>query len=99
MIAGGAVKSWRLPHLRFLVTRLAALLGAFFLSSITSEVHTLSASAFVAVLGIVGACWIFALLLEDERVSRAIWPVMAVAIVLLAVRVILWRRDDGAHGR
>jgi O-antigen ligase len=97
MIAGGAVKSWRLPHLRFLVTPLAALLGAFFLSSITSEVHTLSASAFVAVLGIVGACWIFALLLEDERVSRAIWPVMAVAIVLLAVRVILWRRDEGLN--
>jgi O-antigen ligase len=43
------------------------------------------------------ACWIFALLLEDERVSRAIWPVMAVALLLLAVRVILWRRDEGLN--
>jgi O-antigen ligase len=97
IIAGGGVKSWRLPHLRFIATPLAALLGAFFLSTITSEVHRLSAVAFAAVLVIVCACWIFALLLEDERVSRAIWPVMAVALLLLAVRVILWRRDEGLN--
>jgi O-antigen ligase len=95
--AGGGVKSWRLPHLRFIVTPLAALLGAFLLSTVTSQVHRLSAMAFVAVLGIVCACWIFAVLIEDERVSRAIWPVMAVAVLLLAVRVILWRRDEGLN--
>ncbi|HZM95242.1 MAG TPA: O-antigen ligase family protein [Vicinamibacterales bacterium] len=97
IVAGGAVKSWKLPHLRFLVTPLAALLGAFLLSAITSEFHRLSAVALLSVIGIVCACWIFALLLEDERVSRAIWPITAVALLLLAVRVILWRRDEGLN--
>jgi O-antigen ligase len=97
IVAGGGVKSWRLPHLRFIVTPMAALLGAFLLSTVASQVHKLSAMAFVAVLGIVCACWIFAVLIEDERVSRAIWPVMAVAVMLLAVRVILWRRDEGLN--
>jgi O-antigen ligase len=97
MVAGGGVKSWKLPHLRFIVTPLTALLGALLLSTITSELHRLSALAFLSVLGIVCACWVFALLLEDERVSRAIWPITAAALLLLAVRVILWRRDEGLN--
>ncbi len=97
VVAGGGLKSWRLPHLRFIVTPLALLLGAFFLSTVTSEVHTLSVMAFLAVLGIVGACWIFALLIEDERIKRTVWPVIAVALLLLGVRVILWRRDEGLN--
>jgi len=96
-VAGGGIKSWRLPQLRFIVTPLALLLGAFLLSTVTSEVHTLSVVAFLAVLGIVGTCWVFALLVEDERINRAVWPVIAIALLLLAVRVILWRRDEGLN--
>jgi O-antigen ligase len=97
IVAGGGVKSWRLPHLRFIVTPLVALLAAFLLSTVTSEVHTLSVKAFLTVLGLVCAWWIFALLIENDRVARTIWPVIASALLLLAVRVILWRRDEGLN--
>jgi O-antigen ligase len=96
-LAGGGVKSWTLPHLRFVVVPLAALLGAFLLSALASQVHTLSALAFLIVAGVVAACWVFALLLEDERVNRALWPALAIALVLLAVRVIIWRREEGLN--
>lgn len=95
MVAAGAVRSWRLPQLRAIATPLALLLGAFLLSAATSQVHTLSATAFLAVLAIVAASWIFAVLVEDESLSRALWPTIAVALLLLAVRVILWRREEG----
>jgi O-antigen ligase len=97
MATGGSLKSWTPPHLRFIVTPLAVLLGAFLLSTVTSQVPSLSARAFVAVVGIVGASWIFAVLIENERLSRAIWPVIATAVLLLALRVILWRRDEGLN--
>ena len=97
LAAGGALKSWRLPHLRFIVTPLIALLAAFLLSTIASQVHTLSALALLAVLGIVAACWLIAVVLEDERLNRAVWPVVAIALFLLAARVILWRRDEGLN--
>ena len=93
--AGGGVRSWRPPHLRFLLVPLAALLGAFLLSTVVSQVHTLSAMALLGVLGVIAACWVFAVLLEDEAVSHAIWPIMAIALFLLAARVIVWRRDEG----
>jgi O-antigen ligase len=95
MIAVGGVKSWRLPHLRFLMTPLAMLLVAFVLSTAFSEVHTLSAIALLTVAFIVGSCYLLAVLLEDEQLRTMAWPTIAVAILLLAVRVILWRRDEG----
>ena len=96
-IAGGGVTSWRLPHLRFMIVPLAAVLAAFLLSTVVSQVPSYSARAFLTVLGIVGACWIFATLIEDERLQKALWPAIAIALVLLAVRVILWRRDEGLN--
>jgi O-antigen ligase len=97
VVAGGGVKSWTIPHLRFLLVPLAALLGAFLLSAVASQVHTLSALAFLGVTGIAGACWIFAVLIEDERLQRALWPVLAIALALLAVRVIAWRDEEGLN--
>jgi O-antigen ligase len=95
--AGGGVKPSRLSHLRFLVVPVAVVLGAFLLSTVVSQVHSLSASAFLGVVCIVGSCWVFAALLEDEHLERTIWPVIAVAVLLLAVRVILWRLDEGLN--
>jgi O-antigen ligase len=95
MVAGGGVKSWRLPQLRFLLTPLAVLLGAFVLSTAFSEVHTLSAVALLSVVFVVGSCYLLAVLLEDEPLRTMVWPTIAVAMLLLAVRVILWRRDEG----
>jgi len=96
-IAGGGVTSWKLPHLRFMIAPLAGVLAAFLLSTVVSQVPSFSARAFLTVLGIVGACWIFAMLIEDERLQKALWPAIAIALVLLAVRVILWRRDEGLN--
>jgi O-antigen ligase len=96
-VAGGGVKSWKLPHLRFVVVPLAVLLGAFLLSAVVSQVHTLSAVALLSVAGVIAACWVFAVLLEDERLDRALWPALAIALVLLALRVVVWRRDEGLN--
>jgi O-antigen ligase len=96
-VAGGGVKSWTIPHLRFVLVPLAALLAALLLSAVASHVHTLSALAFLGVTGVVGACWIFAVLIEDEWLQRALWPVLAIALVLLAVRVIAWRDEEGLN--
>lgn len=95
--AGGGVKSWRLPHLRFIAAPIAALLAAFALSTIASQVPALSARAFITVVAIVGACWLIALMFEDEGLHKAVWPAIAIALLLLAVRVILWRRDEGLN--
>ena len=48
-------------------------------------------------LGIVASCWILALIFQDERLRDSIWPTLAIAVLLLAVRVILWRRDEGLN--
>jgi O-antigen ligase len=94
-VAGGGVRSWKPPHLRAMVIPLGLLLAAFALSTATSQVHSLSAIAFVTVIGITLVCWLLAIAFDDERLGRAIWPTLAVAVLLLAVRVIVWRRDEG----
>jgi O-antigen ligase len=96
-VAGGGVTSWKLPHLRFVVIPLAVLLGAFLLSAVVSQVHTLSAVALLGVAGVIAACWVFAVLLDDEWLNRALWPALAIALALLALRVIVWRRDEGLN--
>jgi O-antigen ligase len=94
---GGGVKSWKLPHLRFLAVPIAALLAAFVLSTIASQIPAVSARALIVVAVIAGGCWILALMNEDERLHEAVWPAIAIALLLLAARVILWRRDEGLN--
>jgi len=95
LIAGGSVRSWKPEHLRFMAAPVGAILVAFLLSTLMSQVPSLSLVAFLTVLGIAAGAWIIAVLIEDEQINDAIWPTIAVALVLLAVRVILWRRDEG----
>jgi O-antigen ligase len=95
MTAGGGVTSWRPARLGVLGPPLACLLGSFLLSVIVSQVPWLSLLAFLTVLGIFGFCYLVASLLEDDRMARALGPVLAVAVILLAYRVIAWRRDEG----
>ena len=96
-VAGGGVKSWKPSHLRFIVVPGVALVAAFLLSAAASQVHTMSAMALLSVFGIVAVCWILVVIFEDERLREAIWPTLSVAVLLLAVRVILWRRDEGLN--
>jgi O-antigen ligase len=95
LVAGRGVPSWKPAHLRFLVRPLSFLLVALLLSTIFSRVPSLSVEAFLIVLGIVGFCWIVAAGLEDDGVAAALWPIVAAAILLLAFRVVVWRRDEG----
>ena len=98
-VAGGGVKSWRPSHLRFIVVPLAALLAAFLLSTVASQVHSLSAIALLTVArhrrrragssrcsSRTSAC--------ARRSGRSIADRRC---FLLAVRVILWRRDEGLN--
>jgi O-antigen ligase len=92
---GRGLPSWTPAHLRVLVAPLAFLLFALLLSTIFSRVPSLSVAAFLMVLGIVGFCWIVAAALEDDGVAAAVWPTLAAAILFLAFRVVVWRRDEG----
>jgi len=95
LAASGVLTSRKPAHLRFLTWPLAGVLVAFLLSSIFSQVHSLSVVAFLSVLGIVGFCGVAAVLLEDDAFVRAAWPALAIAVLLLAFRVVVWRRDEG----
>jgi len=93
--AGGGAKPGKLSSLRFIAKPLGILLGAFLLSAVFSDAPTLSIRACLAVLGIVAACCVYMLLLQDDRFRQAVGPVVAIALLLLATRVILWRYDEG----
>jgi O-antigen ligase len=95
LAVGRGVTSWRPAHLRFLVPALACLLAAMLASTIFSQVPSLSWVAFLTVMGIVAFGWIVSAVLEGGRPAGAMWPVIAVAVLLLALRVIVWRRDEG----
>jgi len=97
LVAGGALRSWKLPHARAIAVPLVLLIAACLLSTVLSQVPALSVTAMLSVLGIVAACWTIATIVEDEGIRHAIWPVVAIAVLLLAVRVILWRRDEGLN--
>jgi O-antigen ligase len=95
IVAGRGVPSWTPRHMRFIVGPLSFLLVALLLSTIFSRVPSLSIEAFLIVLGIVGFCWLVAAALEDDGFAAALWPVVAIAILFLAFRVVVWRRDEG----
>jgi len=81
--------------MRWLYRPIAVLLGAFLVSSVFSQVPSLSATAFLLVAAIVCASWIFGKLLDDDRVRDAVFAGGALAVILLAGRVIAWRVDEG----
>ena len=95
--AGGGVKPRRIPCVGAVVTPLALLLCAFLLSVVASTTPILSAQSFLAVLCIVAAGWVFVSLMEDERFRHAIGPVVAIAVLLLVVRILVWRYDEGLN--
>jgi len=95
LAVSGRLRAWRPPSCRFLAPALALLLGTFLLSAAFSQAHRLSAVAWLLVLAIVLVCWIVAVALEDDTLAAATWPAVAVAVLFLAVRVVLWRRDEG----
>jgi len=93
--AGGRRPLGRVPRAAFLAWPLIALLAAFLLSAMFSRVPSQSLPAWLLVAGIVVFGWAMARLLEDRALLDGVLTTMAVAVLLLAVRVIDWRLDEG----
>jgi O-antigen ligase len=95
LAAGGGFRWRAAASVRFLRPAVALLLGAALLSAIFSQAHLLSAMAFTTVLGILAFGWVVAVVVDDDRLVAALWPTLAAAVLFLAFRVIVWRRDEG----
>lgn len=94
LAAAGAIGSFRPDSVRGLLRPVAAVLGAFLLSTIFSQLPALSVESFAMVVLIAACGWACAALLADEPLAAAIWPTVAAAVIFLAFRVIVWRRDE-----
>jgi len=95
MTVGGRPPIGRVPRAAFLAWPLAGLLVAFLVSAIFSRVPSLSVPAWLLVAGIVLFGCVVARLVEDRRMVDGVLVATAAALVLLAVRVVDWRLDEG----
>jgi len=95
--AASASKSKSVPGPRAVFIPLAFLLGAFLLSTVSSDIPKLSARSFLAVLCIVAAGWSFVQLMGGEGFRGAVGPVVAIAVLLLDALVISWRYRQGLN--
>lgn len=95
MAAAGRLRLPGPSSLRVLGPPVALLLGSFAFSSIFSQVHAVSASAFALVLLIVAMSWMTGALLDDDWLLGAAWTAAAAGTIVLAARVLAWRLDEG----
>lgn len=91
----GTLRPARQTTVDFLRPYINALAAGFLLSVIFSLVPSLSWLAFGAFLTIVGFALAAAQIVEEERWLAATSVAMAAAALLLALRVIIWRFDEG----
>lgn len=95
MAVAGRVGPRQPARVAIAYSALAALLAVFALSTLLSQERTLSAVALGGVAGIIVFWWFSAQMLEDSRLLEATWIVAALAVLELAIRVIVWRLDEG----
>jgi O-antigen ligase len=95
LVSGGVLRLARSTTTDFLHPPLALLTLTFLLSVAFSQAPLLSQWAFGCVLGLVGFTLAVARILEDETSMTWIPIVIAAAALFLAIRVILWRLDEG----
>lgn len=95
LVSSGVLRVARPTAANVLRRPLALLVTAFLISVACSQVPSLSWFAFGCFLGIVGFSLTVARVMEDE--PDLIWTsiVLATAASFLALRVILWRLDEG----
>ena len=95
MAVGGRINPRRPTRAAVLYVPLGALLTVFAVSAIFSQEHTLSAQALAGLVGIGFFWWFASQALEDRWLAAATWTVAAVAVLVLALRVIAWRLSQG----
>jgi hypothetical protein len=95
LVWSGGLRVPRPATADFLHTPIALLTTAFLLSVAFSQVPPLSDFAFGCALAVVGFSLAVAGIVEDEACMAGISIAIAAAALLLAVRVILWRLDEG----
>jgi len=95
LVSSGVLRVARPTASDFLHTPLALLTATFLLSVAFSQVPPLSEWAFGCVLAVVGFSLAVAGIVEDDTCMSGISIAIAAAALLLAVRVILWRVDEG----
>lgn len=95
LVSSGVLRVARPTAADFLHTPIALLTAAFLLSVAFSQAPPLSEWAFGCVLAVVGFSLAVAGIVEDETCLAGISIAIAAAALLLAVRVILWRVDEG----
>jgi len=95
MVAAGGM-CLRLPaRASIIYAPLAALLGAFALSTIFSQERSLSLVSLGWLTAIAVFWWFTAQMLEDRWLADATGIVVALAMMELAVRVVVWRLHEG----
>lgn len=95
LVSTGVLRWVRSTTTDFLHPPLALLTLTFLLSVAFSQAPSLSQWAFGCFLGVVGFTLAVARILEDETCLTWIPIVIAAAALFLAIRVILWRLDEG----
>ena len=91
----GRIDPRRPARAAIVLAPIAVLLAAFAVSAVFSQDRSLSGFALVALIGVAVFWWCTAHALEDRRLVDETWIVAAVAIMVLAVRVVMWRLDEG----
>lgn len=95
LAVGGRISPRRPARAAVLYVPLGVLLTVFAVSAIFSLEHALSAEALAGLLGIGFFWWFASQALEDRWLAEATWTVAAVAVLVLALRVIAWRLSQG----
>lgn len=95
LVSSGVLRGVRSTTTDFLHPPLALLILTFLLSVACSQAPLLSQWAFGCLLGLVGFALGVSRILEDETCMRWMPNVIAAAALFLAIRVLLWRVDEG----
>jgi O-antigen ligase len=99
LAASGVLRVARPIRTDFLHPSIALLAATFLLSVVFSQVPSLSWFAFGCFLAIVGFSLAVAQIVEDETSLDEASAVIAAAALFLAIRVIVWRFDEGLTTR
>ena len=95
MVVAGRVGVRKASRAAILYPPLVALLVAFAVSTVFSQVHVLSVSSLCGLVGIATFWWYLTQVLEDDWLANATWIVVALAVLQLAAEVIAARLAEG----